>query len=307
MTSRRRWLLVALFLSVATTSLPSRMTATATPNNYSPYHYDQTTPLFTPDGRLLQVEYAAKAADDYASPVLLLPYNASLTVVLAWTPRQSLYERLVVQRDCIFLLSGLLPDSLALFQEVQSWQANQARQSGQSPSARACATQAAALCHASAMGGGLRPWGARLAVLSASPASTVWWSDPSGGVQSQSYAATTTTSCGGGGVRAPVVLTGPARVGHTLRAAWPADGEAREIDENVGTWLRSGLRACGQALAETDESSSSVTTDDDDPLSLLQRRYRLQVVFLSAKRGIYALPAADADRLLSLAMAPSSE
>jgi hypothetical protein len=36
--------------------------------NYNAYNYDMTTPLFTPDGRLLQVEYASRAAT-HSSPV----------------------------------------------------------------------------------------------------------------------------------------------------------------------------------------------------------------------------------------------
>ncbi|OEU22418.1 hypothetical protein FRACYDRAFT_232575 [Fragilariopsis cylindrus CCMP1102] len=40
-------------------------------STYNAYNYDQTTPQFTPDGRLLQVEYASAAAD-FSPPLIVL-------------------------------------------------------------------------------------------------------------------------------------------------------------------------------------------------------------------------------------------
>jgi Proteasome subunit A N-terminal signature len=49
-------------------------------NSYNPYLYDLTAPLFTPDGRLLQTEYATRAAD-HSSPLISARINDNLAVM----------------------------------------------------------------------------------------------------------------------------------------------------------------------------------------------------------------------------------
>lgn len=51
--------------------LPSLAMASS-PSSYSVYNYDQTTPIFTPDGRVMQTEYAS-LAPEHSSPLIALP------------------------------------------------------------------------------------------------------------------------------------------------------------------------------------------------------------------------------------------
>jgi Proteasome subunit A N-terminal signature len=66
-------LLVLLILSGITRKASSS-------NSYNPYMYDLTAPLFTPDGRLLQTEYATRAAD-HSSPLVSARIHDHLAVM----------------------------------------------------------------------------------------------------------------------------------------------------------------------------------------------------------------------------------
>lgn len=63
--SWRRWMVVWMTVTLLA---PSSAIAAAT-DSYNAYRYDCTVPQFTPDGRLLQTEYAAAAADR-SSPIV---------------------------------------------------------------------------------------------------------------------------------------------------------------------------------------------------------------------------------------------
>ena len=111
--------------------------------NYNPYLYDMTIPQFTPDGRLLQVEYATAAAD-HSSPIVAVRLGDSSStkeeeedlVVLACRRQPgAMMDRLLVVTPppspsanknkkkttaptLVLALSGVLADSLAIVRKL---------------------------------------------------------------------------------------------------------------------------------------------------------------------------------------------
>ena len=85
---------------------------TATTTAYNPYQYDAGVSQFTPDGRLLQLEYAQKAAD--ASPLLVARVRDDTIVVVA--PLTSTLQRLTVWNDHTLLIwNGIVADAQSLY------------------------------------------------------------------------------------------------------------------------------------------------------------------------------------------------
>lgn len=159
-------------------------------NTYNVYNYDQTTPQFTPDGRLLQVEYASSAADR-SPPLVVLECISPATdedgdedddsmlsypcTILITIPKQvhSPQNRIVIVNEKDFVddqgsrsycvaMSGILSDSLALLQAGMKVAAQDSLQY-QRPFGMESLTQALAdECQSRVFAGGLRPYGSTL-------------------------------------------------------------------------------------------------------------------------------------------------
>lgn len=95
-----------LLAALITTTQHRRIIVTASSTSYNPYQYDTTVPQFTPDGRLLQVEYAANAIDQ-SLPLIVIPSlrldaddrdndNAMCCLLIALRTRGKVQERLVM-------------------------------------------------------------------------------------------------------------------------------------------------------------------------------------------------------------------
>jgi hypothetical protein len=175
-------LALALCLKINLLILPSE----AISNEYNAYNYDLTTPQFTPDGRLLQVEYASSAADR-SSPLVAVSFNNTL-ILITMTANSTAQNRLIIWNDKIVIApSGVLADSVALLQLLGK-EATKHFQTYRTKlvSAHQVAHVLANACQTHAFGGGVRPFGSTMLVCGI-PAGTptsidIVSTDPSGAV-----------------------------------------------------------------------------------------------------------------------------
>ena len=170
-------------------------------SNYNVYNYDQTTPQFTPDGRLLQVEYASNAAD-LSAPLVVLEFASSETdkddeasypcTVLITVPKQpfSPQNRIAILEKgdkksayCV-AMSGILSDSLALLQAGMKTASEHSLQFKQVLDMESFVQVLADECQSRVFAGGLRPYGSTLLLCGydESDNSLIYQTDPSGGI-----------------------------------------------------------------------------------------------------------------------------
>ncbi len=177
----------------------------ASSSDYHPYQYDLTIPQYTPDGRLLQVEYAQKASMEHSIPIVVATLwdghrddattktePEQITILMAGhrtkTGQQSRLMVLPSQITTmssrrgpdrsigndnsmmVIAISGILSDALAILQMIQSFRIREYRTIGSSCSSstmiRRIAYQMASTCQSRTITGGKRPYGATLWIMS---------------------------------------------------------------------------------------------------------------------------------------------
>eukprot|EP00816_Leptocylindrus_hargravesii_P012636 CAMPEP_0196822452 /NCGR_PEP_ID=MMETSP1362-20130617/83561_1 /TAXON_ID=163516 /ORGANISM="Leptocylindrus danicus, Strain CCMP1856" /LENGTH=317 /DNA_ID=CAMNT_0042202015 /DNA_START=131 /DNA_END=1084 /DNA_ORIENTATION=+ len=151
-------------------------------SSYNAYNYDMTTPLFTPDGRLLQVEYASLAAER-SPPLVALSVTdreEGHAIILAafrqpgsssTAAAASRQKRIISLPNCpriALAMSGVLSDAVDLLsvvrQHVDSWQRTYGVKETAIDNVAGIATVIGDACQSHAFGGGLRPYGASFIV-----------------------------------------------------------------------------------------------------------------------------------------------
>jgi 20S proteasome alpha/beta subunit len=152
--------------------------AAAGRENYNAYNYDLTTPLLTPDGRILQVEYASMAPS-HSSPLVAIQTGTHM--ILATLQRKPFGGRIVTLptgvssssgSTVVVGVSGILSDGMSLVQEGRQALVSQYCTYGESSScgggesvSKRVAQAMGNACQGRAMGGGLRAYGASLLVV----------------------------------------------------------------------------------------------------------------------------------------------
>jgi 20S proteasome alpha/beta subunit len=256
--------------------------ANAAASNYNAYNYDMTTPQFTPDGRLLQVEYASLAAT-HSSPCILwrLP-GEELTLVMVAKSSKKLQQRLIPlssssnQPSTAVCLSGILGDSLALVAKVYEMQDEMRRTYGIATlSPMQVATAIASACQRHSFGGGLRPYGSTICVLSSSN-QQVLQTDPSGAITTNIF-----------DVDNNVHVVG-SKSALALR-------RKLQDEETPETTLAEALQLAAKHLL-----SSSSNNDDKE------KTVWLEVMIVSKSKGIYKLSEEQVERLVESAKKAAS-
>jgi 20S proteasome alpha/beta subunit len=168
--------------------------------NYNAYKYDMA-PTFTPDGRLLQVEYASTAAE-LSTPIVALQFDNETLVLMTLKSPTTPQNRIIVLpargdgKDegnshssssshvvCI-AMSGVLADSISLIQVGLKEASEHYKQFHAPTTALRLATSMANACQSHCFGGGIRPYGCTLLAcgFSSSGELVLYQTDPSGAI-----------------------------------------------------------------------------------------------------------------------------
>ena len=261
--------------------------------NYNAYHYDMTTPQFTPDGRLLQVEYAS-AASQHSSPLIALQFNTTY-IVLMTVAQSNTQHRITMFQDQLkspfhpkarnkespiaIAMSGVLADNLSLLEKVLEEASNTYLKFQKEMSVVQAAKTIADACQQHAFGGGLRPYGSTMLVcgfdLDNKP--ILFQTEPSGAILDAGRASSNNKNA-----MASVqwIIGGSSATQRQLRKKMDQTLERMKNNVAVGDVIAAASKIL---LKETAKSSKdSGDSDKGSPSSAT-----LEVVVLSATEGCY--------------------
>jgi 20S proteasome alpha/beta subunit len=246
--------------------------------NYNAYNYDMTTPQFTPDGRLLQVEYASKAATHSSPCVIWKPPQGTddeITLIMTAKSSRKIQNRLIpLSETTAVCLSGVVSDSLALLSKVYEVQDNNRRLYGSALTELQIANSIAISCQRHSFGGGLRPYGSTMVIVSPKG---ILQTDPSGAVLTVNTDA-----------KLHVVGGSTSSAEELRRTTQLLLLQQHQRAETPETTLANALLALAKAVLET-------SLGENDPLD----NAWLEVMVVSKKQGIHKLTNDQIERLLA--------
>jgi len=286
-------------------AIPSVVIASTT--NYNVYNYDMA-PTFTPDGRLLQVEYASVASESSA-PILAIQVDDDTLILMTIKNSNSPQNRIVILpiwgedgkrqsrqqiqgRVCI-AMSGVLADSLCLIQVGLKEASEQYRKYRSPMTTLQVATAMADACQRHSFGGGIRPFGCTLLTCGfSSPSSTtnggilsMYQTDPSGAMIDASTSSDTppTTS--------PYVrwiVGGSTTIQRKVRKRLDTTLSKWNKESSSSSSISTLIASVGKAfLKETQKLQTDGGSGGSDTTT---RRYTtLEVVVMNRKLGCYRL------------------
>jgi 20S proteasome alpha/beta subunit len=287
-----------LFLTIHVIVWTSFVVPSATAERYNPYSYDLTVAQFTPDGRLLQVEYACTAAE-YSSPVVLIRVedaanDDSLVLVVTTRVAQRTQERILVldnnNNNCntVVVFSGLVSDSFALLRKARKARREQQRTWGFA-STKQVARSIADACQWHTFGGGVRPYGASSVVVGLHHDTIAVFHTDASGVMHQLLAHATTT--------AATVLGGTKRArGGSTNAALLRTLNALDVSSSSSSLADVLPKVARIVCDETNKSNKQSNKNNHDDNT---DETCLEIAVISRERGVYKLSQEQVDKLLA--------
>jgi len=287
-------LLIVLSTSFLLASASSNM-------NYNAYNYDLTTPQFTPDGRLLQVEYAS-AASHHSSPLVALQIN-STWIVLLTVSQSNTQHRITFFQDnpdspfhpkrnnrespIAIAMAGVLADSVQLLQKVLEEAAATYSKFQKEMSVVHAAKTIADACQVHAFGGGMRPYGSTMLVcgFGYDQKPLLFQTEPSGAMLDAGRASKSSSSSNYASVQ--WIIGGSSAGQRQLRKKLDQALERTKKDGSVGNVIAAASKIL---LKETGKSNK----EDGGKSS----KESLEVVVLSATEGCYRVTPEQLERIL---------
>lgn len=287
-------LLVLVSLSIIPTG-----SASSSNQNYNAYNYDMTTPQFTPDGRLLQVEYASLAAT-HSSPCVIWKFkmgtdnNDQVTLIMTAKSSRKIQNRLIpLSNDdatataVCCCLSGVISDSMALLSIVHQEQDNNRRMYGSALTDLQIANSIAMSCQRHSFGGGLRPYGSSIVIVSWN---RILQTDPSGAAITVSCGATTTTNTTTSTTITTTAASPPPPLLHIV------GGSGGRVEELQRTLNQAGSpETLDEALLVMAKPVLEASLGENHPPEDMW----LEVMVVSKERGIHKLTDGQIERLLA--------